>query len=233
MGSKARIAKHILPIILEGRRPGQWYVEPFVGLANVIHLVDGRRIGADSNKHVITLLKAVQNGFIPPNFLSEEEFKALRTSEKVSPLKTFAMFGCSFGGSYQGGYARGGYDKNGKPVNYCAQSKRSLMKQVPGIRDVKFVRADYVGLTVPDNSIIYCDPPYKGKNRYGEPFDHVEFWEWTRIMSTKGHRVFISEYAAPSDFRCVWRKKVRMTLQHKNNYLMRVEKLFTPKKQIM
>ncbi len=36
MGSKARIAKHILPIILKDRKDGQWYVEPFVGGANLI-----------------------------------------------------------------------------------------------------------------------------------------------------------------------------------------------------
>lgn len=29
MGSKSRIAKHILPIILKNRKDGQYYVEPF------------------------------------------------------------------------------------------------------------------------------------------------------------------------------------------------------------
>lgn len=31
MGSKARHAKELLPIILANRKQGQWYVEPFVG----------------------------------------------------------------------------------------------------------------------------------------------------------------------------------------------------------
>lgn len=31
LGSKARIAKEILPIILKDRKVGQYYVEPFVG----------------------------------------------------------------------------------------------------------------------------------------------------------------------------------------------------------
>ncbi len=46
MGSKARYAKSILPIILASRQPDQWYVEPFVGGANVIDKVSGPRIGA-------------------------------------------------------------------------------------------------------------------------------------------------------------------------------------------
>ena len=30
-GSKNKIAKHILPIILKNRTPDQYYVEPFMG----------------------------------------------------------------------------------------------------------------------------------------------------------------------------------------------------------
>ena len=50
MGSKNRIAKHILPIILKDRKEGQWYVEPFVGGANIRDKVECKRIGSDS-KH--------------------------------------------------------------------------------------------------------------------------------------------------------------------------------------
>ena len=46
MGSKNRIAKHILPIMLAERKPDQWWVEPFVGGANMIDKVEGNRIGA-------------------------------------------------------------------------------------------------------------------------------------------------------------------------------------------
>ena len=55
MGSKARIAKEILPIILKGRTPGQWYVEPFCGGLNTICLVDGNRLANDKNKELIAM----------------------------------------------------------------------------------------------------------------------------------------------------------------------------------
>ena len=45
MGSKARIAKYILPIILKDRKPDQWYVEPFVGGGNMPDIVTGKQIG--------------------------------------------------------------------------------------------------------------------------------------------------------------------------------------------
>ena len=44
MGSKARHAKEMLPIILKDRKEGQWYVEPFVGGCNMIDKVNGNRL---------------------------------------------------------------------------------------------------------------------------------------------------------------------------------------------
>lgn len=52
MGSKSRIAKEILPIMLKERGERTW-VEPFVGGANMIDKVEGKRIGADLNYYLI------------------------------------------------------------------------------------------------------------------------------------------------------------------------------------
>ena len=54
-GSKNRIAKHILPIMLEHRGDRPW-VEPFVGGANMIDKVTGARIGYDLNQDAIDAL---------------------------------------------------------------------------------------------------------------------------------------------------------------------------------
>ena len=56
LGSKNRIAKNILPIMIKNRKDGQFWVEPFVGGANMIDKVSGNRIGSDSNEYVIALL---------------------------------------------------------------------------------------------------------------------------------------------------------------------------------
>jgi len=47
MGSKNRITKDILPIILNNRKENQYFVDLFVGGANLIDKVDGLRIGCD------------------------------------------------------------------------------------------------------------------------------------------------------------------------------------------
>ena len=62
MGGKSKIAKYILPIILQGRGRNEVYVEPFVGGANMIDKVNGERIGADVSEYVIALFEGLQEG---------------------------------------------------------------------------------------------------------------------------------------------------------------------------
>ena len=51
-GNKSRIAKHILPIILNDRKPNQWFVEPFVGGANITDKVEGFRLASDYKNEI-------------------------------------------------------------------------------------------------------------------------------------------------------------------------------------
>lgn len=207
MGSKSRHAKELLPIILKDRTPGQWYVEPFVGGANMIDKVQGNRIGADIHPHLICLLDAVANGWIPPENISEEEYGNLNKFRHVDPKTAVAGFGSSFGGKFFGGYARG---KNsfGDWRNYASETKRNLLKQAPNLKGIAFFCSPYNQLDIPNRSIIYCDPPYAGTTKYETGnFNHKEFWQWCRDKSKEGHQVFVSEYTAPDDFRCVWEKE--------------------------
>jgi DNA adenine methylase len=78
------------------------------------------------------------------------------------------------------------------------------VKLVPLLKGVLFSSLDYRALTIPKDSIVYCDPPYAGTSGYdGMPFDHSIFWAWVRNISMY-HRVYVSEYVAPKDFISVW-----------------------------
>jgi len=241
IGSKNRIAKSLLSIILNNRQQGQYYVEPFVGGANIIDKVDGNRIGADSNEYLISLFKELQNGFIPPDFVSETQWKDVRINMDSKYDKhyiAFVRFGCSFGSDWNGGYAR--HVNKNKPnaellnrttKNYCKENKNNLLKQLPNIIDVKFIHSSYDKLNIPDNSIIYCDPPYKGVLSYKDNFKHNEFYNWCRLKVKQGHRVYISEYQMPNDFICVWSKNVKVKINSKSNSKNKVEKLFVHRSQ--
>ena len=236
MGSKNRIAKYLLPIILKDRKEGQCYVEPFVGGANMIDKVDGNRIGADNNEYLITMWQKLQKGWIPPDFIEESLWKDVKEKMDSSYEKHFIAFtrlGCSFGADWNGGYARNvKKDKpnaellNSTTKSYCRQSKNNIMKQLPNLHGVNFIHSKYDELEIPSNSIIYCDPPYEGTTKYKDNFDHNKFWEWCREKSKEGHTVFISEYNAPTDFECVWEGEVINSLNNQSSTKKATEKLF-------
>jgi len=222
MGSKNKIAKLILPQMLEKKGDSVW-VEPFVGGANMIDKLDGIRIGNDSNKYLISLLKAIQNGWTPPTEISKEYYYEIKSNKEKYPneLIGFVGFLCSFGGKWFGGYAA-----NTKGDNYAERGSRCLVKQSKNLKDITFYNLDYRELILPNNSIIYCDPPYKCTTKYKDEFDHDIFWNWCRLKHDEGHTIFVSEYNAPDDFVCIKEVKIKTTLD-KNSQYERVEKLFT------
>jgi len=99
MGSKNRIAKDILPIILKDRKPEQWYVEAMVGGGNLIDKVEGKRIGADINPYVIEALKFIRD--TPerfPDHISEYDYKEMQALRFLNGVTGIVGFAMSFGG---------------------------------------------------------------------------------------------------------------------------------------
>lgn len=225
-GSKAKLVKHLLPLMLAERKPGQAWIEPFVGGANMIDKVDGLRIGNDANFYLIELLKAVQSGWVPPANVSLEMYKHVEADPCAyePPLVGFVGFLCSWGGRWFNSYAQ---DKAG--TNYAERGSRLLNKQAQKFKDVQFTCMDYLRMDIPEKSLVYCDPPYQFAGGYKFKIDHFIFWEWCKWLGRKGHTVFISEYSAPDDFECV------MTIEHCCRFrggkpVPRIEKLFRYKK---
>ena len=230
MGSKNRIAKYLLPIMLKNRN-GRTWVEPFVGGANMIDKVDGKRIGADVNKYLIDFWNSFKNGWIPPQHITKEQYYTIKQNKEVDTKMTlWAGICCSYGGKWFGGWINNYKEnrrlKNGRLPNHQTESRNGVLKQLPKIKDVKFIHSSYQDLEIPSNSIIYCDPPYENTTGYKGSFNHLDFWEWCRIKSKEGHKVFVSEYNAPKDFKCVWEKKIKSQLSVSIGNKISTEKLF-------
>jgi DNA adenine methylase len=230
MGGKQRIVKEILPIILKNRKPAQYYVEPFVGGFNVIDKVDGPRIANDIHYYLIELYKAVQRGWVPPTRVSRDEYYSIKyNKDKYDPwLVGFVGFGCSFAARWFEGYARKIKGDDSSGFIKSGESCRSILKQYEGIQGVEIFNMDYTELLIPENSIIYCDPPYQGLKRYSgvSNFDHNTFWNWCRDRAGEGHNVFVSETWAPEDFVCVWEKQVSNEAIRSSKNKTRLERLF-------
>ena len=227
MGSKNRIAKHIVPIIQSYiNEDTKGYLEPFVGGANVIDKIEhNNKIGCDIHKELIALLSESQTDRVFPVTISEEEYIKVKNnrSEYEDWYVALTGFCGGFGSVYFSGFAGKVNDKRDRP----AEAISNIQKQRKNLYGIKFLHKSFVDLPKEQISgyVIYCDPPYEGTAKYKtNPFPHAEFWNWVREIS-KNNIVLVSEYNAPDDFECIWEKEHKTGLQI-GNQQVRIEKLF-------
>ena len=235
-GGKQRVGKEIAKVISEKvketDREIEGYCEPFAGMLGVYQHIPkyfGERQmsykAGDTNESVIKMWQDVQQGWVPPNSCSEENYNQLKNDIVSSAEKGFIGHQFSFGGIYFGKFVGNyGYSTTMKlpPKKVC--------KIAGELIDVEFTVGSYTQFSNLENYIIYCDPPYsKTECRYYTEdnsrlkFNHESFWEWVREMS-KTNVVFVSEYSASEDFKCVYEnKKISVSRGRKT---MGSEKLF-------
>ncbi len=224
-GGKHRIGKVIAQVIQPFITDNTLYYEPFCGSLSVTqHIRAIHRYCSDANAPLIAMWQAIQCGWLPPITVTEDDYRNAKAGLTPDYLTAFIGFGCSFGGKWFGGYARGASNRN-----YARNAYNSIMRKRPTIvRDITFSHADYRTLTPTANkSVIYCDPPYQGTTQYGAVgnFDSTEFWEIMRAWG-RYHTVIISEYQAPSDFTCIAEIPTKTDIRTIEGKVDRTERLF-------
>jgi DNA adenine methylase len=235
LGGKNRIGKEIAKVLKEIAPPDtvKGYCEPFCGsLGVMVHMVDDyhKTLAYDKCKDIILLWKEIKKGtFKIPKSVSERTWNKYKTQKEPSAMRAFIGFGCSFGGKWFSGYSQK-YNNNTKCCK-IEETKRSLKKKIPYVQKInKIGYKDYKQIKL-KGYLIYCDPPYKETVKVGhlKSFDSDEFWNVMREWS-KDNIVIISEYKAPKDFKCIWKKIVPSGIDPKTNNLKRsIEKLFIHK----
>lgn len=198
------------------------YWEPFLGGGSVFEYMAPQflfSLGSDVHPDLMLMWQALRKGWNPPEEVSEETYNSLKNAPS-SALRGFAGFGCSFGGKWFGGYARGNCS--------AAASRRTVLRQLTrmcaGGNLVRFARASYDELSPPPGAVIYCDPPYAGTTGYKgtAAFRHDALWEKCREWAVRGCTVFASEYECPGDL--VWERERDLALN--NGGESRTERLF-------
>lgn len=87
------------------------------------------------------------------------------------------------------------------------------LEQLQQLQRLELTSGDYRDVVIPENAVVYCDPPYAGTAEYVEGgFNHTDFWEWVRKKS-KTNDVYVSEYTAPDDFKVIRSFPQKSTLQ--------------------
>lgn len=234
MGSKARIKKHIVPIIqnIIEKNNSKMFIDCFVGGANIIDSIKcEKRIGNDLSSPLIALWKGLQQGR-EIKLYTRDEYNYIKNHKDEFDDFTLGVVGFlhSYNAKYFGGYAGEITTKTGVNRDYRIESINNIMKQREHIQDVMFVNKDYKEMKDIKGAVIYTDIPYKSTTGYEGYFNHDEFYDWVREKS-KENIVLISELQAPEDFVCIWEQVVTRTHNHKDRFKS-VEKLFVHKSNL-
>jgi len=228
-GGKKRLGKEISEKIIEIEKKysdyNLPYFEPFCGMLGVaVHIrhdnLDRNMYMNDYNPDIINMWKAIKKGWEPPKTVSKKKFNELKESKMSTPERGFVGFACSYNGNLFAGFRTGIFLKN---------SRKAVLEYGDYIKNFKFTNKSYTEFE-PKNMLIYSDPPYKNNqltyNKFFQNFDHDLFWKTMRKWS-KNNIVIISEYTAPKDFKCIWKKQTNYTSGTSNKQnAERTEKLF-------
>lgn len=217
MGSKARLAKYIVPIIQNeiDKHGSIYYLEPFVGGANIIDKIQCQnKIGYDINKYLIALLKQTQKDIsVFPKTITEEEYYKVKSNKNNYPDWYVGLVGfCgTFSAKFFDGYAR---DKTtGRDIPN--EAIRNIIKQASNLTNIKFETKNYLDINEISGYVIYADPPYFDKESVKYKYPGIEkldeniFWNWCRKIG-KSNIILISNYDAPNDFKCIFEKEHRI-----------------------
>lgn len=201
LGGKTRLAKRIAAIVnaertARGASGPVPFWDPFCGGLSVSAELAklGPGIVSDTHPALISLYRAVREGWDPPESVTEAEYAAARMLPDSDPRKAFVGFGCSFGGKWFGGYAR----QPSTGLNFAATARRSLRRMsLPGCAIERLDFLEIEPRTLP--LVIYADPPYAGTTGYAgvSPFDSARFWDRCVAWERCSVPVFVSEYACP------------------------------------
>lgn len=224
-----------MPIILEGMKEGDYFIDAFCGGCNLLDKVPNtfKRIANDKNEYLIAMWKCLQQGDRFTETISRDLYVKAREAYRKEDFSDFTkgeIGWIGFMGSYNGRWVDGGYsghDVNGR--NYIGEQIRNTLSQTPLLSDVDFRCGSYEEIELPParKTTIYCDIPYKGVKQYttSKNFDYEMFYDWCREKHAEGYRIFVSEYQTPDDFKCVWQKQVTNSM---NQTITKkpIEKLF-------
>lgn len=221
LGGKSRLGGQIVRAILSDLGVSRLTLAADLcsGAGGVTHRladVSDRVIAVEAHLGLVSLMRAVQGGWVPPEHVSEEEYKALRVAnDPTIPLTAFAEFGCSFGGKSWRGYAR----QPSTGHNFARAGSQSIRKRARA--NVEHVAADALAWEPVDGlDVAYCDPPYEGTTGYSAvaPAPKGAWWRKMKSIADRGIAAYLSEYAErpPTGVaaRLVWEAPSYKSLAH-------------------
>lgn len=238
MGSKRKIRKEIIDIMMSYRLNNEPFIDMFCGGCHVIEMVDGIRLANDKNRYLIAMWSGLLEDRVRPYVIDKELYSRARNEYNKGiniEFDDFLIGWIGFMGSYNGRFFDGGYSGHDvKGRDYISENIRNTESQISNLVGVIFSSIDYYEYDImccyDSPCIIYCDIPYRGTKQYSisSDFDYDKFYNWCFVMREFGHTIFVSEYSMPDGFECIWSKEVTNSLNTTNTYKP-IEKLYIVK----
>lgn len=103
------------------------------------------------------------------------------------------------------------------------------LESLESLESLERLQKDYAKVQIPDDAIVYADPPYKGTDCTGYKceFDHMAFEQWLEKVP---FMVIVSEYEAPAGCVEIASIKKQSTMGIGNKGGCKAEKLFVQKR---
>ena len=113
------------------------------------------------------------------------------------------------------------------------QSLQSL-QSLERLERLQITSLSYDEIDIPDDAVVYCDPPYHACNNTlyegtAKAFDHCAFYDWC-VRVSKTNPIFISEYSIEDDRFEIVAEKQKITSMSQVKSFNITERLYTVKK---
>ena len=243
-GSKARIAKYIIPILNNIIKINNCdtFIDFCCGGANIVanphfHIQCNNKFGYDKNKYLIALINKVKNENLEYIPITEEEYYKIKYSYENGEYEDWfvAYVGLffSYGGAFFETFAKTIPENDrGRIRNFGIERYKNILKQKEQFQNVIFEEKDIFEIDVNNynnKTLIYIDPPYYKTRKFrGFSFNHNKFWEKVRELS-RNSIVVVSEYIAPDDFISIFDLKLISSINIAKSRKEVMEKLFVHK----
>ena len=101
-------------------------------------------------------------------------------------------------------------------------------------QSLKITSQSYAEIDIPDDAVVYCDPPYRASDKRlyegtADAFDHCAFYDWC-VRVSKTNPIFISEYSIEDDRFEIAEEKQKTTSMSQVKSFNVTERLYTVKK---
>ena len=108
------------------------------------------------------------------------------------------------------------------------------LESLESLESLKITSQSYAEIDIPDDAVVYCDPPYHAcsKSLYdgtAKAFDHRAFYDWC-VRVAKTNPIFISEYSIEDDRFEIVAEKQKLTSMSQFKSSIVTERLYTVKK---